>query len=264
MTDTPAPPAVLMARADHVVTLTINRPAALNAITTEVYSTLAAHLDALREDPDVRVVVLRGSGRRAFAAGADITDHDGIDRATFLTFIDLGRSVMRKIAELPQPVIAAVQGYALGGGFELALACDLIIASEDASFGLPEVSLGLLPGGGGTVRLGRLVGRLAANNLILRGRPITAAEAHQQGIVTTLAINEDYDDELAKICRDLARRAPLAVALGKTLVRDHLDMSIQAALRNEAERTSQLIETRDAREGIAAFMAKRHPDFQGQ
>ena len=264
MTDTPAPPAVLMAMADHVVTLTINRPAALNAITTEVYSTLAAHLDALHEYPDVRVVVLRGSGTRAFAAGADITDYDGIDRRTFLTFIDLGRSVMRKIAELAQPVIAAVQGYALGGGFELAVACDLIVASEDASFGLPEVSLGLLPGGGGTVRLARLVGRLGANNIILRGRPITAVEAYQRGIVTTLVTGEDYDGELAKICRDLARRAPRAVALGKSLVREHLEMTVEAALLSEAEHTSRLIDTDDAREGIAAFIEKRRPEFQGR
>jgi enoyl-CoA hydratase len=205
---------------------------------------------------------LRGEGR-AFAAGADIETYDGLSREGFRQVIDDSRAVVDLLAACPKPVIAAVHGFALGGGFELVLACDLVVATTKARFGLPEARLGLLPGGGGTQRLPRLVGRLRANELIMTRRILTAHEALGWGLVNRLCEEPELDRTVAGLVGELRGSAPAALGLAKRLIAGAADQDLPCDLDREAELTSALIETPDAREGIAAFIGKRDPVFGG-
>jgi len=178
--------------------------------------------------------------------------------------MDLGRRALDAVATCPKPVIAAIHGYALGGGFELAIACDLIVAAESTRLGLPEVTLGLMPGGGGTQRLPRLIGRLRANDLLMTGRSITAAEALEWGLVNRVAPDEGVLDAAVDLAQVIARRAPIAVGMGKRLVQEGLDQPLAVALAHERESTLHLYGTDDAKEGIDAFVEKRKPSFHGR
>jgi enoyl-CoA hydratase len=206
--------------------------------------------------------VLHGAGR-AFAAGADIQDYVDISVQDYRAFMDVGRAVSDRLASLARPVIAAVQGFALGGGFELVLACDLVVAADNARFGLPETRLGLVPGGGGTQRLPRLVGRMRATELLISGRFLTAQEACEWGIVNHVVPKADLLERAAALAGAVAAQAPGAVSLIKRLVREGADASLATALSLEQDATARLIVSDDGREGIAAFVEKREPRFGG-
>ena len=181
----------------------------------------------------------------------------------YRAFMDVGRAVSDRLASLAKPVIAAVQGFALGGGFELVLACDLVIAADNARFGLPETKLGLVPGGGGTQRLPRLVGRMRATELMITGRFLTADEAQAWGIVNQVAPKAELLERAAELAASVVAQAPEAVATIKRIVREGADAALSTALSLEQDATARLIVSDDAREGIAAFVEKRQPRFGG-
>ncbi len=244
----------------HVV---LDRPTKLNALNSAMFEGLIAALHAASASPTVRVCILRGIGP-AFGAGADIDLYQDTPVAEIRTFMELGRRATEALWGCPRPVIAAVHGYALGGGLELALACDLIIAAESTRLGLPEVTLGLMPGGGGTQRLPRLVGRLRANEMLMTGRTITAAEALDWGLVNRVVPDEQLLEAAEELAGVIARRAPIAVVMGKRLVQDGAEQPLAIALGHERESTLHLYATDDAREGIDAFVEKRKPTFHGR
>ena len=242
--------------------ITFTREDRLNALDVQTFRDLLETLDAVEADPEIAVVILTGRGR-AFVAGADITGY--VDR-TVLEYVDfqrLGRLVYDRIERLRQPVIAAVNGYALGGGFELVLVADLVVAAENATFGLPEAKLGLLPGGGGTQRLSRLVGRNKAKELLMTADFLTTEQARDLGIVNRVVPAEELMTATHVLADRILQRAPLAVAMAKQLVNDGLDASLPTAITQEMGMTATLYATADAREGIAAFIEKRPPRFAG-
>ncbi len=252
---------------DHagITVLVFNRPEKLNAINPQMYAELGDFLGRIADGTiPAGALVLTGEGR-AFVAGADIEPYATMTLAEFTRFQRTGRAVMEQLERLPVPVIAAVNGYAFGGGFEIALACDTIIASENAKFALPEAKLGLLPGGGGTQRLARMVGPYLAKRLIMAGETIDARRAYELHIVTEVtpqgeALNAAL--ALAGVMRQNC--APLAVRLAKRLIDEGLEASLPTALSLEMDSTALLFVTDDKTEGIAAFMEKRPPNFKGQ
>jgi enoyl-CoA hydratase/carnithine racemase len=243
-------------RSDHdgVATVVLNRPDKLNALTPEAFTRLGAVVREAAADPAVGVVVLKGEGR-AFAAGADIDAYVDLSEDGFRALIDNARTAVDEFARCPKPIIAAVRGFALGGGFELVLACDLVVAADNARFGLPEGHLGLVPGGGATQRLPRLVGRLRANELVMTRRILTAAEAHAWGLVNRLCARDDLDATVAALIAELRGSSPGALAVAKHLLADSLDLLV------ERDESAPLIETADGREGVTAFVDKRDPVF---
>jgi len=245
-------------RRDHVAVLRIEREAALGALSRSMVEALLAYLDALREDRGVRVLVLTGTGR-GFIAGADIGEYDGVPQVAFDEYQRLSRRAFAALTELPQPVIAAVNGYALGGGFEVALCCDMIVASAAARFGLPEVNLGLLPGGGGTQRLARAIGVRATKELVMTGRPMRPDEAERRGLVVRVADAEELMDAALELAERLAAKAPLAVREAKRLIDDGVEGPLGAAWTLELRVLGALFASDDAREGIQAFVVKRDP-----
>jgi enoyl-CoA hydratase len=249
--------------AGGVATIRLNRPDKLNALSPEVFAQLGAELGEATADDAAAVVVLRSEGR-AFAAGADIGVYVDLSEAGFRELIDDSRAVVDQFARCPKPIIAAVRGLALGGGFELVLACDLVVAATNARFGLPEARLGLLPGGGGTQRLPRLVGRLRANELILTRRILTAHQAHAWGLVNRVCEDEELEQTLAALVLELLGSAPRARALAKRLVAEAEEHDLADGLTIERDLTAPLIESADGREGVAAFVEKREPRFEGR
>lgn len=243
--------------------LTFTREDRLNALDAQTFRDLDATLDAIEADRQISVLIVTGRGR-AFVAGADINGY--VDRTVldFVEFQRLGRRVYDRIESLRQPVIAAVNGYALGGGFELVLVADLVVAAETATFGLPEAKLGLLPGGGGTQRLPRLIGRNKAKELIMTADFITANEAKALGIVNRVVPPEELMPAAHALADRILKRAPLAVEMAKQLVNDGLQASLPAAITQEMGMTATLYDTADAQEGIAAFIEKRPPEFVGR
>jgi enoyl-CoA hydratase len=252
---------VVYAERDRIAWITLNRPDKLNALNRDVFQQLGAALDRLEASPDAAVGILHGAGR-AFAAGADIQDYVDISVHDYRAFMDVGRAVSDRIASLRKPVIAAVQGFALGGGFELVLACDLVIAADNSRFGLPETKLGLVPGGGGTQRLPRLVGRMRATELLITGRFLTADEAQAWGIVNEVVPKTDLLERAGALAASVAAQAPEAVSTIKRIVREGADAPLPTALSLEQDATARLIVSEDAHEGIAAFIEKRQPRFE--
>jgi enoyl-CoA hydratase len=250
-------------RRDAVAVLRIDREDRLGALSRGMVESLLGYLQELADDRDVRALVLTGTGR-GFIAGADITEYHGAAQVDFDDYQRLSRRAFGALAELPQPVVAAVNGYALGGGFEIALCCDLIVASTAARFGLPEISLGLLPGGGGTQRLARAVGVRTAKELVMTGRRIRPDEAQRLGLVTRVVEPEALDAAALDLASTLAGQAPLAVREAKRLIDDGVEASLAAAWTLEQRVLSALFATEDAREGIGAFVDKRDPDWSGR
>jgi enoyl-CoA hydratase len=249
---------------DRLAVVTIDRPSALNALNMQVLGELLAVLDRIESDPRVGAVILTGGGNRSFVAGADIAEMRGMDPAAARDFSGRGQHVCGRLEALSKPVIAAVNGFCLGGGCELALACHLRVAARSARFGQPEVKLGLIPGFGGTVRLARLVGRGAALELLLTGEMISAEEAWRIGLVNRLV----EDQELLPACRALAaeilERSPAAVRSALEAVRRGSDMPQPEALAFEAALFGLSFASADAREGLEAFLEKRPPRFWGR
>jgi len=247
---------------DLVMLVTIRREEKLNAMNSGMMAELTDCFRRLHELPHVRAVVLTGTGK-AFMAGADIEEYHGLDMGAFFSFQDRGRELYRAIEQCAKPVVAAVNGYALGGGLELALACDIIIASEKAKFGLPEVNLGLVPGGGGVQKVLRLVGPYRAKEWMMTGRFMTAAECKVWGLVHQIAAPDDLLDTALALADQLARKAPLAVLALKKLVNEGRDASLETAQAYDRVFLAHLFHSEDAREGIAAFVEKRQPVFRG-
>jgi enoyl-CoA hydratase/carnithine racemase len=259
----PSEEVVLYDERDGIGWITLNRPDKLNALNREVFERLGTALADLEASRSAAVGVLHGAGR-ALAAGADIEDYVDISVEQYRAFMDIGRAPTDLIGRLTKPVIAAVQGFALGGGFELVLACDLVVAAENARFGLPEPKLGLVPGGGGTQRLPRLVGRMRANEVLLTGRFLTAQEAHEWGIVNRVVPKDKLLATAGEVAAAIVANAPQPLSVIKQLTREGLEASLRDALTLEQDTTAELIITDDAREGIAAFMEKRPPRFPGR
>jgi enoyl-CoA hydratase len=253
---------VRLASDDGIAVVTIDREEALNALDVETLEALRAVLVDVAATVAVRVVVLTGAGEKAFAAGADIKYMSGLEVDGALAWGALGHEVGRLLETMPKPTIAAVNGFALGGGCELALACDIRYCSSRAKLGQPEVNLGIVPGWGGTQRLAHAVGAGYAKELIFTGRLVAADEALRIGLVQ--AVHDPVLDRALETARLIAAKAPLAVAAGKTLVNRALEGGHEANLSVEARVFGDLFATADAREGLAAFVEKREPRFTGR
>ena len=256
---------VLLTRREGAVEiLQINRPAAYNALDRHVMEAITAAVDRIRDDEEVRAVVLTGS-TRVFCAGADITAFDALRAEPLLgSRRAAGGRIWTDLATLNTPVIAAVEGLALGGGFELALACDTVVAGRSARFALPEVSLGVIPGGGGTQRLVHAVGKARAMALLLTGDTIDAEKAERFGVVTEVVEDGGALDAALALAERICRNSPLAVALAKDAGLAALEMPLTAGLEHEKRDFHIALQSEDCREGQAAFLAKRAPHFIGR
>ena len=247
---------------ERIATLTVNRPDKLNALNGATIAELGTAIDELRSSDDVAAIILTGAGR-AFVAGADIAELANRDAPSLKALAQRGQDVFRRFETSPKPVVAAVNGFALGGGCELAMACHVRIASEKARFGQPEVKLGLIPGYGGTQRLPRLVGKGRALEMLLTGDLIDAQEAYRIGLVNRVVAPEELLATATAMLRQMLANAPLALGLCIETVNRGLDMSLDEALVLEATEFGVLGATRDMAEGTRAFLEKRAPQFSG-
>jgi enoyl-CoA hydratase len=252
------------AEGGQVGVLTVNRPKALNALNAATLDELAHALARIAEDTAVLALLITGGGDKAFIAGADIAAMRDMSALEAHAFSELGQRVMQAIEALPIPVIALVNGYALGGGCELALACDWIIASERAAFGQPEVNLGIPPGFGGTQRLARLVGRACALELITTGRQIKADEALRMGLVNDVVPGDQLTAKGLDVARLIAAKAPVAVRVAKQAVQRGLDVDLASGCMLETSLFAVAFGTADRKEGMTAFLEKRAPKFEGK
>jgi enoyl-CoA hydratase len=252
---------VLQETAGPVATITLNRPKALNALSPELMAELATAVEAFDADDAVRCLVLTG-GPRVFAAGADIkamaerTPASMLEARSFATW--------ERIRRCRKPIIAAVSGYALGGGCELAMHCDMIVASETAQFGQPEINIGIMPGAGGTQRLARAIGPYRAMEMILTGRMLSAREALAAGLVNRVAPLEGFLDEARGLAAEIAERAPVAVRLAREAVRYGVETTVRDGLEIERRNFYLLFDTEDQKEGMRAFIEKRPAEYKGR
>lgn len=246
-----------------VAVLTIDRPKALNALNQQVLKELEAAIAQVAREPAVRALILTGGGEKAFVAGADIAEMQAYTPAQALMFAQLGHRVLAALEALHVPTIAAVNGFALGGGCELALACDLIYASEKAKLGLPEVTLAVIPGFGGTQRLTRLVGKARAKELIFTGDFVDAAKAKELGLVLEVLPPAELLAHCRKVAATIAKRGPVAVSQAKRVVEHGADLPLKDACELERQAFALLFGTSDQREGMKAFVEKRAADFTG-
>jgi enoyl-CoA hydratase len=247
-----------------LATVVLDRPKVLNALDAATFAELDSAFDELAMDSEVRVVLLTGAGDRAFAAGADIRELDAVKPGEGKAFSLRGHAVFRKIETLGKPVIACIRGFALGGGCELALACTLRIAADDARFGQPEVKLGVIPGYGGSQRLPRLVGRGAALKMLLTGAIIDAQEAFRIGLVDEVVPAAELMQRAETLASEIAAQAPLAIAETLRVVDEGLDVPLDLALLREADRFGHLCDTPDKAEGTRAFLEKRKPVWKSE
>lgn len=257
-------PNLTLTRHGAIEVLRIDREEALGALNFEIMAALGTYVQALYDRRDeVRVLVITGTGR-GFVAGADIAGYHQVGQTVFDAFQRRSRLTFDAIANLPQATICAVNGYALGGGFELAMCCDFILVGEKARLGLPEIKLGLLPGGGGTQRLPRLVGAMRAKELLMTGRMITAAEAVEYGAALEVCAQDALMPRAMEFAGELAGKAPVALQEAKRVIDDGLDAALTAGLTLEQRVLGALFATDDGKEGIVAFMEKRDPVFKGR
>ena len=244
--------------------LTINRPKMLNALNQEVLEELSFALDEVETDFSIRVLIVTGSGTKAFVAGADIKEMKEKNAVEGRIFSSLGNAVFSKLEQLRQPTIAAVNGFALGGGCELALACDIRIGAENAKFGQPEVGLGIVPGFGGTQRLPRLVGIGKAKELIYTGANVAAAEASRIGLLNKVVEVEALLEETKTMAKKIMRNSPLGIEGSKKAINQGMQMGLQQGLVLESEIFGALFATEDQKEGMAAFVEKRKAQFENK
>ncbi len=248
---------------DGVALLTVNRPKALNALNNEVLDELQGAFEELKRNDAVRVVVITGSGEKAFVAGADIAEMADNDSMQALAFSRKGQDLVGFIGRMDKPVIAAVNGFALGGGLELALACDFIYASEKARFGLPEVTLGIMPGFGGTQKLARIIGRNRANEMIFTGKMLNAEEAEKWGIANAVLPAGELIAKAIESAQKIAANGSFGVAHAKDAIKNGLDMGEEDGMRYESALFASLFSSADQKEGMKAFMEKRKAHFTG-
>jgi enoyl-CoA hydratase len=249
---------------DGIFIITIDRPKVLNALNAQTVAEIGEAFAAAREDPSVRCVILTGAGEKAFVAGADINELAQMTPITGKAVAEKGQRVFRAIEKFPKPVIAAINGFALGGGCELALACHIRIASEKAQMGLPEVTLGIIPGYGGTQRMARLLGKGKALELILTGDRIGATEAERIGLVNKVVPAEELMGAAEEMARTIAKRGPLAVSAAIEAVMSGSEMPFEEGQFLEATLFGLLASTEDMREGMSAFLEKRAANFQNR
>ncbi|WP_435125131.1 enoyl-CoA hydratase/isomerase family protein [Halobaculum sp. D14] len=252
---------ILLDVEDGVATVTVNRPDALNSLNVEALEALDEALDEAA-DADVRALVLTGAGDDAFVAGADISHMKDLSTPEAQAYAELGHGIARSLETFPAPTIAAINGYAFGGGCELALACDLRIAVEDAVLGQTEIDLGIVPGWGGTQRLPRLVNDEVARRLIFFGERIDATDAHEYGLVGEVVAHDQLDDRVDELTSDLAAQPAFAMQAAKEAVNAAHEQPLDAGLTYEQRVFSGLFGTHDQREGMEAFVEKRDPDFE--
>lgn len=243
---------------------TFNRPDKLNALSTAVLNRLDQLLRLASDDPILRCIILTGAGEKAFVAGADIEEYSKQTREQFVDYQHVSRGLFCQLERLPIPTVAAINGFALGGGFEVALCCDILMAAEHAEMGLPEGRLGLCPGGGGTQRLVRSIGRYAAADVLLAARRLTAARAMELGLVAQVVPASELMRAATEKATQICTIAPLAARAMKQLLREGLDVPLDASLTMEQEALAALFDSADAAEGVRAFMEKRRPSFAGR
>jgi len=243
--------------------ITLNRPDRLNAINKKMIEEIRTVLEETVKDEKVRVIIFTGNGR-AFSAGADISQFKELEGLTAWQFAMKGRELMDYIENYPKPTIAMINGYALGGGLELALACDIRIASDEAQLGLPEITLGIYPGFGGTQRLLKLVGKSRTLEMIMLGERISAKDAERIGLVNRVVPSNDLEKETLNLASKLAERPPLAIQLSKLIVNQGMNSPITVGLNMESLGWGVIFTTKDSKEGVNAFLEKRKPNFKGE
>ena len=256
---------ILFEKKGNVAIALIDRPKALNALNSEVLNDLNTLVDTVNADPEIRVLILTGSGEKAFVAGADIGEMSSLSKAEGEAFGKKGNDVFRKLETLPIPTIAAVNGYALGGGCELSMACDIRICADTAVFGQPETGLGITPGFGGTQRLARLIGPGMAKQLIYSARNIKADEALRIGLVNAVYPAEELMPAAEKLAETIAKNAPIAVRACKKAINEGLEQPMDEAIVLEEKLFGSCFETEDQKEGMGAFLEKRrHEPYQNR
>jgi enoyl-CoA hydratase len=255
---------IIYEKSEGIATITLNRPEALNAFSKEVVGEILQALEDIQRDENVRVVVLTGAGEKAFSAGADIKAMIGIDPLKARELSLMGEKLCVSLENLGKPVIAALNGYALGGGMEVAMSCDIRIAAENVRMGQTEINIGLIPGWGGTQRLTRLVGRGKAKELVFTGRMIDAKTAEQLGIVNMVVPADKFRETVKQFALELAAKAPVALKVAKALIDKGADIGLESALALEREGFGVVASTEDLQEGVKAFIEKRKPTFKGK
>jgi len=254
----------LYEKKDGIATITINRPATLNVLNEESILEISSRLEEAKKDENVKVIVITGAGEKAFCAGLDLKTVKDVNVVRAVETSKIGQKLTLAVEELEKPVIAAINGYALGGGLELAMACDIRIASENARVGQPEVNVGLLPGWGGTQRLPRLVGKGIAKELIFTGKMIDAKTAERIGLVNIVVPPEKLQSTVEELAKEIMSKPPIAIKLVKELVNNSIETDQATGLMHEAEAFGILSSTEDFREGVSAFIEKRKPQFKGR
>ncbi len=249
---------------EGIAVVTIDNPASLNALNTATLTQLDRIFKDLQGNPEVKGVIITGGGEKSFVAGADITEFQNINRDTAAAFMARGQRIFDQIEDFDQPVIAAINGFALGGGNELAMCCDIRIAAENALFGQPEVNLGIIPGYGGTQRLARLIGPGKAKEIILADERIGAQEALRMGLVERVVPKGQALEEAKKLMKKIISKGPVALKMVKKAINQGLKMSLKDGLNLEAECEAVCFGTEDKNEGVKAFLEKRPPQFRGQ
>jgi enoyl-CoA hydratase len=249
---------------ENIAVITINRPNYLNALNTKVLREISEVVDIIDADSSIRAVVLTGAGKKAFVAGADISEMQNKNVLEAREFSSLGNKAFSKLENLKMPVIAAVNGYALGGGCELAMACDIRIADHKAKFGQPEITLGIMPGFGGSQRLARLTGLGIAKEILFTGEMINAERAYEIGLVNRIVDSSEVLTESIKMAQKIAANSPLGVCFTKKAVNEGANLDIERAVSLEAELFGSLFSTKDQKEGMSAFLEKRQVTFKGE
>ena len=255
---------VLLSVEDGIGLMTINRPKALNALNVETLLRLEEVIEECGRRPEVKVLIVTGAGEKSFVAGADIGGMLGMGVAEGRAFSELGQRVFGRLEKLPKPVIAAVNGYALGAGTELAVACDIVLASEKARFGQPEINLGVFPGFGGTQRLPRLLGKARAKEIIFSGEPFDAARALAIGLINRICKPEELLDEAKELARTMLSKGMAAIGLAKQAIEAGSEVDFENGLIIERHCFAQCFDTKDQKEGMTAFLDKREPKFIGK
>jgi enoyl-CoA hydratase len=249
---------------DRIATITINRPKSLNALNRATMRELSDALEKIAGGKDAGVVLLTGAGEKAFVAGADVAEMREFTPLQVLEFSRFGHGVLGNIERLPQPVIGVINGFALGGGCELAMACDILVASDNAKFAQPEVNLGIIPGWGGTQRLPRLVGRNIAKEIVLTGEMIPAQRAYEIGLVNRVVPQAGLMETAREIARKILDKAPVALSTAKSVMNRGIDLDLESACAVEATAFALMFSTGDGAEGMTAFLEKRKAQFQGR
>ncbi len=244
--------------------LKVNRPHVMNALNLDTLDEISIAIKKLEDNKEVKVIVITGAGEKAFVAGADISAMNKMTADDADEFASQGHRCMSEIENCTKPVIAAVNGFALGGGTELALACDFIYASENAKFGLPEVKLGIFPGFGGTQRLPRAIGVSRARELIFSGRTIDAQEAYRLGLINKITSQQNLMEEVTKTAKEIMNNGPVALSLAKHAINKGIDLTLKTGLDIERQAFHKCFETEDRREGMSAFLEKRNANFKGK